>query len=102
MDSPIRNSSSQSDDSPKILENKKLNRSSPNKSPKFFGNRELDSKLPKIPGEMQIDESEGSSTINLSKLHKSILVLFKKTKKKRLEEVDSKLDGLKISRVTRL
>src|ERR1700733_14814786 len=114
MDSPIRksNSSSESDDPPKNLKNKKL-----------------DPKLPKIPGEIQIDESESgrspfgasalsgpksqrdfeygtaksqrefeeniktSKGLDLQKLHKSILGLFKKTKKKRLEEVEAKLDS---------
>ena len=64
-------------------------------------NKKLDSKLPKIPGDIEIEESSGSEGIvDISKLHKSILVLFKKTKKKRLAEVDSKLKVIKNTEVS--
>jgi hypothetical protein len=71
-------------------------RSSSEESPKRrISNKKLDTKLPKIPGEIQIEESENGGTVDIVKLHKSILSLFKKTKKKRIEEIDNKLDCLK-------
>ena len=98
MDSPVPKSSDESDSSSSGEAGPK----SAEFSAEELKHKKLDNRLPKIPGSIEIDEREDSEvekfkSVNIVKLHAYILSLFKKTKKKRLEEVDFKLESLKKS-----